>query len=281
MAYTENKTVAGLDAKATPIDADVVVTGDSADSNRAKQTTFAQLRTWVEAFTSYFNVSSDTLDDITDGVTYVKSTNDYDAAAVSKLAGIEASADVTDATNVNAAGATMNTDTTMVGNSYFLDEDTLSSDDATKVASQQSIKAYVDSLTGDISVSLTKASQTATTTNAWETFTFTTEEYDTDTMHDNVSNTSRITFTTAGKYSISGSSEAVLAKTFGLRILKNGTTSMGVSSGGAAFGLNILEGGSISIQAEFSAGDYIELQFASNNPGCDPTTIRFAAHKIV
>lgn len=53
-------------------------------------------------------------------------------------------------TNVNAAWATMNADTTMVGNSYFLDEDTLSSDDATKVASQQSIKAYVDNKWIDI-----------------------------------------------------------------------------------------------------------------------------------
>ncbi len=60
--------------------------------------------------------------------------------------GVEAGADVTDATNVNAAGATMNADTTMAGNGYFLDEDTLSSDDATKVASQQSIKAFAGGL---------------------------------------------------------------------------------------------------------------------------------------
>ncbi len=66
-----------------------------------------------------------------------------------KLDGIEAAADVTDATNVNAAGATMNTDATMAGNSYFLDEDAMGSDSATQVASQQSIKAYVDALTHD------------------------------------------------------------------------------------------------------------------------------------
>lgn len=66
------------------------------------------------------------------------------AADGSKLDGIEANADVTDATNVDAAGATMNTDTTLAGNSYFLDEDTMSSNSATKVPSQQSVKAYVD-----------------------------------------------------------------------------------------------------------------------------------------
>ena len=54
-----------------------------------------------------------------------------------KLDGIEALADVTDATNVAAAGAIMfATD--------FLDEDNMASDSAVHVASQQSIKAYVD-----------------------------------------------------------------------------------------------------------------------------------------
>lgn len=61
-----------------------------------------------------------------------------------KLDGIEAGADVTDATNVDAAGATMNSDTSLTGNGYFLDQDDMSSNDATKVPSQQSVKAYAD-----------------------------------------------------------------------------------------------------------------------------------------
>jgi len=44
----------------------------------------------------------------------------------------------------------MNTDTSLVWNAYFLDDDTMSADDATKVASQQSIKAYIDSRVTDI-----------------------------------------------------------------------------------------------------------------------------------
>lgn len=71
-----------------------------------------------------------------------------------KLDGIEALADVTDATNVDAAGATMNTDATLVGNAYFLDEDDFSSNDDTKVPSQQSVKTYVDAgldLAGNLS----------------------------------------------------------------------------------------------------------------------------------
>ena len=51
---------------------------------------------------------------------------------------------VVDSTTVNAAGATMNADTTLAGNGYFLDEDNMASNSAVKVASQQSIKAYVD-----------------------------------------------------------------------------------------------------------------------------------------
>jgi microcystin-dependent protein len=49
-----------------------------------------------------------------------------------------------DSTSVDAAGATMNADTTLAGNGYFLDEDNMASDSAVKVASQQSIKAYID-----------------------------------------------------------------------------------------------------------------------------------------
>lgn len=75
-----------------------------------------------------------------------------------KLATIETGADVTDATNVNAAGATMNTDTSLVGNGYFLDEDNMSSNDATKVPSQQSVKAYVDTEVASAGISKTKGS---------------------------------------------------------------------------------------------------------------------------
>lgn len=84
-------------------------------------------------------------------------TNEFDDAEQTKLGGIETAADVTDATNVNAAGATMNADTDVSANGYVLDEDTMSSDDNTKVATQQSVKAYVDTevaaaIVGDITL---------------------------------------------------------------------------------------------------------------------------------
>ena len=71
-------------------------------------------------------------------------TASYTTAEESKLAGIEASADVTDATNVNAAGATMNSDSDVSANTWVIDEDNMGSDLATKVPTQQSTKAYVD-----------------------------------------------------------------------------------------------------------------------------------------
>jgi hypothetical protein len=68
------------------------------------------------------------------------------AAALSKLAGIETGADITDATNVSNAGAVMRTDTDVSTMDFFLDEDAMGSNSATKGATQQSIKAYVDNL---------------------------------------------------------------------------------------------------------------------------------------
>jgi len=61
-----------------------------------------------------------------------------------KLDGIEALADVTDATNVNAAGAVMEADTSTATFSFVIDEDDMNSNLNTKVPTQQSVKAFVD-----------------------------------------------------------------------------------------------------------------------------------------
>lgn len=80
-------------------------------------------------------------DDISDSATTNKWTT---AANLAKLAGIEAGADVTDAGNVAAAGAVMVADTDASGYGFVIDEDAMTSDLATKVPTQQSVKAYVD-----------------------------------------------------------------------------------------------------------------------------------------
>jgi len=63
----------------------------------------------------------------------------------SKLNSIESGADVTDSVNVSASGATMNADTDISSNGWFLDEDDLVSNSSNKVPSQQSVKAYISS----------------------------------------------------------------------------------------------------------------------------------------
>lgn len=78
-------------------------------------------------------------------------TASFLTADETKLDGIEALADVTDATNVAAAGAVMEADTSTASMSFVVDEDNMTSNSATKVPTQQSTKAYVDAHTGDTS----------------------------------------------------------------------------------------------------------------------------------
>ena len=71
-------------------------------------------------------------------------TASFLTADETKLDGIEALADVTDATNVDAAGAVMNTDTATTDMQFVVDEDDMVSNSATKIPTQQSTKAYID-----------------------------------------------------------------------------------------------------------------------------------------
>jgi len=80
-----------------------------------------------------------------DMVADAATTNKFTTAGeIAKLAGIEELADVTDAINVDAAGAVMNTDATTAAMAFVIDEDTMATDSATLVPTQQSVKAYVD-----------------------------------------------------------------------------------------------------------------------------------------
>ena len=71
---------------------------------------------------------------------------DLTATQARTILNVENGADVTDTANVDSAGATMNADTDVSANAYVIDEDTMVSNDNTKVPTQQSVKAYVDSV---------------------------------------------------------------------------------------------------------------------------------------
>lgn len=79
-------------------------------------------------------------DNMTDGTV----NKNYTATEKTKLAGIAAGADITNTASVNAAGAVMNSDTSIVDMSFVIDEDSMATDSATKLPTQQSVKAYAD-----------------------------------------------------------------------------------------------------------------------------------------
>jgi hypothetical protein len=72
-------------------------------------------------------------------------SNVFTDADHTKLNALETAADVTDAVNVAAAGAVMESDVSISAMNFVVDEDAMTSNSATKLPTQQSVKAYVDS----------------------------------------------------------------------------------------------------------------------------------------
>jgi len=130
---SNNTDVTANTAKVTNATHTGEVTGDGALTITAKAVTYAKIQD-VSATDRLLG-----RDTIGAGV-----TEEIAPAAVRTMINVEDAADVTDATNVNAAGATMNTDADVKANTWTIDEDDLVSDLDTKVPTQQSVKAYVD-----------------------------------------------------------------------------------------------------------------------------------------
>ena len=89
-------------------------------------------------------------------------TNAFTDSEKTKLGTVESGADVTDATNVDAAGAVMNTDTSTAAMGFVIDEDDMASNSDTKVPTQQSTRAYVDDTVTSIGALATSGSPVAT-----------------------------------------------------------------------------------------------------------------------
>ena len=81
---------------------------------------------------------------VTGNITVTGTVDGVDIAALNTtVAGITS----VDATSVNNAGAVMNSDSTTASMSFVIDEDDMASNSATKIPTQQSVRAYVGSFT--------------------------------------------------------------------------------------------------------------------------------------
>jgi len=122
-----------------------------------------------------------------------------------------------------------------------------------------------------------------TATNLSTTFAsiaFNTENFDTDTMHDNATNNSRITIKTAGKYQVGGQVNMTANQALGVRLLVNGGSLIGRIFQGNS---GVTEGANISTIYDFAVNDYIELQAATGASTGTTTTdqqTNFWAYKI-
>ena len=120
---------------------DRILGRDSSGAGVIEEITPANVRTMINVEDGATADQSNA--EIRTAVEAASDSNVFTDADHTKLNGIEASADVTDATNVDAAGAVMNSDTSTAAMQFVVDEDNFSSDSNTKVPTQQSSKAYI------------------------------------------------------------------------------------------------------------------------------------------
>jgi hypothetical protein len=94
------------------------------------------------------------------------------------------------------------------------------------------------------------------------------ESYDTDTMHSTVSNTSRITFTTAGVYSLIGEAtfDINATGTRDIYLFLNGTTRISEATAPSS-GASTYSQLQVGAQYSFAANDYVEMYAWQNSGG--------------
>lgn len=115
-------------------------------------------------------------------------------------------------------------------------------------------------------------------TTSWVACAFGAENFDTDSMHDNSTQNTRLTFTTAGKYHVGGAISIAANVAAGARILLNGTTVLATQRQGNS---GVGEAPSVDTIYDFAQNDYVELQGYANatNTSGDANT-SFWAYKI-
>jgi hypothetical protein len=109
---------------------------------------------------------------------------------------------------------------------------------------------------------------------------FANERFDTDTMHDNVTNNSRITLTTAGVYIVTACVRFAARSdysrlTIGLRV--NGTTSIGTTNDQSP--TNTARDLSVTTIYKFAAADYVEVRVTQENGAAAAANIETVANQ--
>lgn len=140
MAYDSDKKPSGLSVLTALDDTDTVIVGDTSDTIEVVKTISwsnvkTAITTLIEGLSSYFNVTSDDSDAITEGVTNLFLTT----SERTKLTNIEALADVTDEANVTDAldGATLTAATVATGDKILIQD--VDAADVLKTATAQSV----------------------------------------------------------------------------------------------------------------------------------------------
>ena len=157
----------------------------------------------------------------------------------------------------------------------FKDEDDMSSNSATALASQQSIKAYVD----QDKCLVTSTTSSITIGSVPLAVPFDSEISDTAGLHDNSTNNSRITIASAGIYLINGTITTTETDNgdYSIAIYKNGSeltriyADTGSTSSGQVFNITHI--------ASLSATDYLELfvvAISGNSTAVDGTKSFFS-----
>jgi hypothetical protein len=138
--------------------------------------------------------------------------------------------------------------------------------------------------TPDYSVRVTDTTGQSVMQNGATAATWNTEQFNTDTMHSTVTNTSRITFTHAGKYLITASAapnQSTVSLSADIRV--NGSLYIARSYGQAQnnSGSNYGGGASVTTLYQAAAGDYVELMTGSTNTGVTlASSSFFGAHRF-
>jgi hypothetical protein len=112
--------------------------------------------------------------------------------------------------------------------------------------------------------------------------TFDTEAFDTDAMHDTVTNNSRITFNRPGYYQINGALTTAASVASRVQLRVNGGTVIFEAAVGAA-GASLQNGVPFNTVYFFNAGDYLELLGyfgATSNTTSGVGGTFFSAHKV-